>query len=154
MWDPYFSDQGSNLCPLHCKCEVWTPGPPGKSPLPFFWMWVHKQPGGGNCKGQPSRTQQGGAEMTLLCSLKEHTPLISVTHEESKDLPPPDGAMPALLDHRTGWVRQTPVPKGAKATGESGRRNRTHGLRVAVSPVDLDSAPGCRQAPSSQSDVR
>lgn len=135
MWDPYFSDQGSNLCPLHCKCAVWTPGPPGKSPLPFFWMWVHKQPGQWwQLQSQPSRTQQGelkwhfsAASKSAHHSSQSHTRRARICLLRMEP-------MPALLDHRTGWVRQTPVPKRPKATGESGRRNRTHGLRVAVSP--------------------
>ena len=37
----YFSNQGSNPCPLHWKHRVLTTGPPGKSLFPFF-LFVYK----------------------------------------------------------------------------------------------------------------
>lgn len=131
MWDPYFSDQGSNLCPLHCKCTVWTPGP-GKSRYHSSGCEsISSLASGGNCKANQSRTQQGGWNDTSLQPPRAHT-LISVT-QESKDLPPPDGTHACSSRSQDRLSKADSCPKDPRLLG-SGRRNRTHGLRVAVSP--------------------
>lgn len=89
---------------------------------------------GGNCKVNQAGLSKGSWNDTSLQPQRAYTTHLRSHVRRARICLLRMEPMPALLGHRTGWVRQTPVPRRPKATGESGRWNRTHGLRVAMSP--------------------
>lgn len=151
MWDPYFPDQGLNLCPCIASAQS---EPLGHLGSPRYHSSgcesISSLASGGNCKVNQAGLSEGSWNDPSLQPQRTHTTHLRSHIKESKDLPPPDGAHACSSRSQDRLSKADPSPQEPQVYwGEwEGKQNTwspgSHvpcGLTVAVSlcgltPVD------------------